>query len=102
LTTSSPSSTTGRRSPKIWPLACGGCNGAKGPNLAGLDPAGGSLTRLFNRRTDLWSDHFSCHESGVIGREAAVSRVTADVLAFNLPTRVAVRAELRGLGHSFD
>jgi 5-methylcytosine-specific restriction endonuclease McrA len=31
-------------------LACGECNRAKGPNLAGLDPMDGALTRLFNPR----------------------------------------------------
>ncbi len=88
--------------PENLALACGSCNGAKGPNIAGLDPADNALTRLFNPRTDLWSDHFICGGSGVIEGMTAVGRATADVLAFNLPTRVAARAELRGLGHSFD
>ena len=48
-------------------LCCGRCNLHKGPNIAGLDPVTGQLTRLFHPREDsgmtispgpeqLWSD----------------------------------------------
>ena len=39
-------------------LCCGRCNASKGPNIAGIDPASGQLTRLFNPRRDIWSEHF--------------------------------------------
>jgi hypothetical protein len=34
------------------------CNTRKGPNLSGLDPQTGELTRLFHPRQDRWQDHF--------------------------------------------
>jgi hypothetical protein len=42
-------------------LSCFSCNTHKGPNIAGLDPDNGRLTRLFHPRTDSWStaQHFS-------------------------------------------
>lgn len=39
-------------------LACYNCNSHKGPNIAGLDPDTGALTRLFHARTDSWEQHF--------------------------------------------
>jgi hypothetical protein len=38
-------------------LSCHWCNLFKGPNLSSL--VEGKLTRLFNPRTDAWSDHFA-------------------------------------------
>src|SRR5207245_10285900 len=40
-------------------LACWPCNKHKGPNLSGIDPLTGKLTRLFHPRRDVWSKHFS-------------------------------------------
>jgi len=48
--------------------ACIFCNLYKGPNLAGLDPDTGRLTRLFNPRLDRWSTHFRLE--GTPGSEA--------------------------------
>ncbi len=39
-------------------LACFHCNNHKGPNIAGVDPATGELTRLYDPRLDQWSQHF--------------------------------------------
>src|SRR4051812_24385776 len=39
-------------------VACPECNLSKGPNVAGLDPRTGKLTRLFNPRIDEWTRHF--------------------------------------------
>lgn len=71
-------------------LSCYGCNAYKGPNIAGLDPATGQLTRLFHPRQDLWTDHFEWHGPVMIGR-TAIGRVTIDVLRINLPERVEHR-----------
>jgi HNH endonuclease len=38
--------------------ACARCNRHKGPNLSGIDPESGKLTRLFNPRIDVWAEHF--------------------------------------------
>ncbi len=60
-------------------LACQQCNRHKGPNLAGLDPDTGQLTRLFHPRTDAWADHFAWTGHILIGR-TAVGRTTVTVL----------------------
>src|SRR5580700_9580832 len=39
-------------------LSCPRCNRYKGPNVGGIDPETGNLTRLFHPRKDRWSDHF--------------------------------------------
>src|SRR6266567_3760444 len=68
-------------------LACFSCNNHKGANLTGLDPKTGSLTRLFNPRTDTWED------AVLVGR-TPIGRATVDVLAVNLPYRVELRLAL--------
>src|SRR5215471_16672954 len=39
-------------------FACARSNRYKGLNLSGIDPESGTITRLFNPRTDSWSEHF--------------------------------------------
>ena len=36
--------------------ACYHCNAHKGPNIAGVDPETGQLTRLYRPRRDLWEE----------------------------------------------
>jgi hypothetical protein len=48
----------GETVPKNLALACPYCNRYKGPNVAGFDPESGQLLRLFDPRTDSWSEHF--------------------------------------------
>ena len=74
-------------------LACHFCNRYKGPNLAGMDPTTGELTRLFNPRTDTWSQHFQIQAGRIIGL-TPVGRTTVYVLNMNRPDRVRVRLEL--------
>ncbi|HEX6820297.1 MAG TPA: HNH endonuclease signature motif containing protein [Ktedonobacterales bacterium] len=77
--------------------ACFECNRAKGSNIASLDPATDALTPLFNPRTQIWAEHF--HFNGpVIEPLTAVARVTAFLLRFNAPSRVAIRARLLAEG----
>lgn len=64
----------------------------KGPNIAGLDPATGLLTRRFHPRQDVWDDHFAWAGPVLTGR-TAIGRTTIDVLAMN----ALERAELRRL-----
>jgi 5-methylcytosine-specific restriction endonuclease McrA len=51
-------------------LACMSCNRNKGPNVAGIDPRSGRLTRLFDPRRDNWTRHFHCRGPIVVGRTA--------------------------------
>jgi 5-methylcytosine-specific restriction endonuclease McrA len=45
--------------PENLALACWQCNLKKGPNLTGIDPETGRVTRLFHPRKDNWQDHFA-------------------------------------------
>ncbi len=74
-------------------LSCPHCNRYKGPNIAGLNPIDGSLTRLFNPRRDRWDDHFSWDGLALVGL-TAVGRATVQVLAINAPVMIAIREEL--------
>jgi hypothetical protein len=74
-------------------LACGRCNRHKGPNVAGVDPHTAKLTRLFNPRSDLWSDHFQWQGAYLIPL-TDVGRTTIHVLAMNDPYRIALRTVL--------
>jgi hypothetical protein len=78
-------------------LACLHCNRHKGPNIAGVDPATGSLSRLFHPRRDEWAGHFEWHGSELCGK-TPVGRATIAVLAINDPDIAVVRAELMGEG----
>jgi hypothetical protein len=74
-------------------LACHFCNRQKGPNLAGLDPETGRLTRLFHPRRDRWSTHFQSATGHILGR-TPVGRTTVHVLQMNHPERVRLRLVL--------
>ncbi len=71
-------------------LSCYNDNLHKGPNIAGLDPATGQLTRLFNPRRDDWHEHFAWNGPELVGL-TAIGRTTIDVLNMNLAERVEHR-----------
>lgn len=77
--------------------ACAHCGLHKGPNIAGLDPATGDLTRLFHPRTDEWSVHFEWSGHILVGR-TPVGRTTVVVLAMNDAAHRVVRAALLAEG----
>jgi hypothetical protein len=72
-------------------LSCERCNSHKGPNIAGYFE--GSLLPLFNPRIDRWADHFAWEGARLVGK-TPVGKVTVEVLAINLPYRIALRAAL--------
>jgi hypothetical protein len=74
-------------------LCCIRCNAFKGPNLTGIDPKSGKITRLFNPRKDRWARHFEWSGALLIGR-TSIGRATIDVLAINLSSRVRARQAL--------
>jgi hypothetical protein len=74
-------------------FACDRCNLHKVPNIAGIDPDTGVLTRLLHPRLDSWPEHFEWHAHVLAGR-TAVGRTTIRVLALNEAIRRAVRAAL--------
>ena len=74
-------------------LACIHCNRHKGPNIAGIDPKTGELTRLFHPRTDEWNDHFSW-SGAEIRPLSPIGRVTVSVLYMNDPEVLWLRESL--------
>lgn len=74
-------------------LSCVRCNSYKGPNIAGLDPNSGELTRLFNPRTDTWTEHFALRSALILG-QTDVGRTTIEVLQMNHPDYLALRESL--------
>jgi hypothetical protein len=85
----------GGDSPDNLCLCCQYCNLHKGPNLSGVDPVTGVITRLFHPRQDVWDEHFIATGLEVIGRTAP-GRATVEVLAMNSPKRIEFRHRLRG------
>jgi hypothetical protein len=78
-------------------LACARYNRHKGPNLAGLDPLTHELIRLFNPRTDSWSDHFQEDITGEILGTSAIGRTTTYVLDMNSPRRIQLRSAIAAI-----
>lgn len=72
-------------------LACYECNGYKGSNVAGLDPATGEATKLFNPRQQVWDDHFRLNPVATITGLTPEGRTTLAVLRFNDDERVKQR-----------
>ena len=61
------------------------------------DPESDELTRLFNPRTDLWSDHFEQDSTGQIIGISAIGRTTVYVLDMNAVRRIQLRASITRL-----
>jgi hypothetical protein len=74
-------------------LAWHHCNLHKGPNLTGIDPLSGRITRLFHPRRHRWSHHFPWNGAGLLGR-TAIGRATIAVLQMNHPDAVKGRESL--------
>ena len=72
-------------------LACDRCNLFKGPNLTAIDPLTGTVTPLFNPRTDRWQEHF-VRDGATLNGVTSVGRATTSLLRFNDPPRLRLRA----------
>lgn len=83
-------------------ISCARCNRHKGPNLSGLDPKSGSLTRLFNPRTDIWDEHFQQDSRCEIQGLTAIGRTSAYVLDMNAPRRVELRVAIMDINTAPD
>ena len=73
--------------------SCPHYNAHKRPNIAGLDPSTGELTRLYHPRLDRWPEHFLWTGAVLYGL-TPVGRTTIEVLAINAPDMVATREAL--------
>ncbi len=72
---------------------CFPCNNHKSSNPAGFDPTTDEMQRLFNPRTDVWTEHFQWDGPFLIGK-TPIGRTTIEVLEVNLADRIAYRREL--------
>lgn len=80
-------------------LACVTCNRHKGSDIASVNPADGTLVRLFNPRTDRWTEHFALSEDGtVLEAMTPIGVVTSRMLQLNEAERQLERAPLRAIG----
>ena len=78
-------------------LACHRCNLHKGPDLTGLDPETGKVTRLFHPRQDRWTEHFEIRAARIVGL-TPIGRTTAALLRMNTPDRIELRSSLIAAG----
>ncbi len=75
----------------LW-LACPLCNKYMGSRIGGGDPKTDRVVRLFNPRSQSWSDHFRWLSAGArIAGVTAVGRATVEVLRLNQEARVVAR-----------
>ncbi len=74
-------------------ITCVYCNSYKGPNISGIDPLTGKMTRLYHPRRHKWVWHFEWAGCELVGR-TAIGRTTVRVLEINLPNLVALRETL--------
>jgi hypothetical protein len=65
----------------------------KGLDLTGIDPASGQVERLFNPRTQTWSEHFELRGPLIVGL-TPTGRTTVRVLSKNAGQRLQLRAVL--------
>lgn len=77
--------------------ACFHCNRHKGTDLGSVSTRTGGLIRFFNPRSDAWRQHFQWDE-GAIEPLTDIGEVTARLLDFNHPERVAFRRLLGETG----
>jgi hypothetical protein len=87
----------GTDDPSRLALACERCNAFKGTNLSGVDPDTGHVERLFDPRSQNWSEHFELRGALILG-QTPTGRATVAVLGMNEDRRVRLRAELLARG----
>jgi hypothetical protein len=75
-------------------LSCPHCNMHKGPNLTGIDPDSGQISRLFDPRREVWAEHFQ-HAGARLSARTAIGRVTIRVLDMNDPDQCDLRMRFR-------
>lgn len=78
-------------------LSCIYCNRNKGSDISSIDLETMQLARLFNPRTDIWSEHFRL-TGNRIEPLTSEGRVTEFVLQLNSPAQLERRAILIPLG----
>jgi hypothetical protein len=95
-----PRNAGGRTEMDNLALICPHCDGRKWAHTEGIDPISREAVRLFNPRTQAWSDHFqwSKLETAIIEGKTPCRRATIARLQMNHPDMIAVRKLLVALG----
>lgn len=75
-------------------FACYECNRCKGTDIGTILPRSGVFSRLYNPRTDAWSEHFRLDGGVFIIGITEVGIATARVLELNALDRAYVRQDL--------
>ena len=78
-------------------FACAFCNRRKGSDVGTVSPATGHFLRLFNPRTDIWSEHFRL-AGARIDALTEMGAGTARILGFNDSDRLLERHSLVAVG----
>lgn len=87
----------GHTVPENLALSCTACNRRKGSDIGSIDPETGSLTPLFNPRTEQWSDHLRFDGIRIVGLSPE-GRTTVEFLKLNSFERLVEREELMRSG----
>jgi hypothetical protein len=75
--------------------ACAFCNRAKGSDIGSITSRTGQLVRLFNPRTDRWSEHFQLElDQMTIRALTDIGEVTVRLLELNHADRILERFAL--------
>jgi 5-methylcytosine-specific restriction endonuclease McrA len=78
--------------------ACLYCNAYKGSDIASIAPRSGEIVRLYNPRTDGWSNHFELEAlDHLIRAKSEIGEVTVQLLQLNHPDRLLERESLRAI-----
>ena len=72
------------------------CNRSKGSDIASIDGRNDEIVRLFHPRRDLWFEPFRV-DGNLIRALSDEGSVTAELLRFNAPERLAERSLLQTL-----
>ncbi len=83
----------GETEPDNLALSCMTCNRRKASDIGSIDPDTGDLTRLFNPRTQSWTDHFELDGARIVGLTPE-GRTTVTFLQLNAFERLMERTEL--------
>jgi hypothetical protein len=78
-------------------FACFHCNRHKGTDLGSVNTRTGMLVRFYNPRSDRWTEHFQWNDDR-IDALTDIGEVTARLLEFNHPERMAFRKALSESG----
>ena len=79
-------------------LSCALCNKHNGSDLASIDPLTGQIAPLFDPRQQVWAEHFTLLDDGILTSSTREGRTTIRLLQLNRLERVEERKLLQASG----